>query len=433
MEIIYDKLKNSKNYDELYKIPRQLYENLNMVPNYYDNINIGLLNIPCGGFGDVIACKTFYDYLKEWYPKSNVYICTTEVDKFKSISVDVKNMIKLTNTSNIECPPFDKLKLSKHIIFDIMFVIPVVKRVFYIEELKPLIPYATYFNTFTISEYNGILPPYDLPIGVGKQNLGLLLTNMKLSKQTLIHGKYALIYIQPPELNLLHTTHCFVSFIEMITNKYKYNKFQIIIPNWISELLLCYHYYKDISCYKPYKLLLNNISYYNKIELISPDKQLIVLKENNSNKGNKTLILRSDILPQDRHIFVSLIKHSVKDVLLTGDQSITDALSCCINKIIWYQIAPWKKDFSNQLSIHMPNKYLKSYKTSCGTLKGLHHTVNYKKFLSKYDFRINGKPIINSIIIYNYYRNHKVFQIYENIINNSKNINSVKTKLKKYM
>ena len=63
-----------------------LYYDKKVETKHYNGINIALLNVPCGGFGDVIACKTFYDYLNMWYPKSNVYIYTPDIDKFKSIS-----------------------------------------------------------------------------------------------------------------------------------------------------------------------------------------------------------------------------------------------------------------------------------------------------------------------------------------------------------
>ena len=77
------------------------------------------------------------------------------------------------------------------------------------------------------------------------------------------------------------------------------------------------------------------------------------------NNNNRTLIFRGDILPKPRKEFISLIKYSVDDVLLTGDQSITDAFSCCQKKVIWYQIAPWKKNFAKQMAIHIPNKYFR--------------------------------------------------------------------------
>ena len=99
-------------------------------------------------------------------------------------------MIKILNVLNIM-----NLKLKKKINFDIMIVIPIINKTFDINSFKKLIPYANVFNTFSVSEYNGEYPPYTFPIGVGKDNLGLMFTNIKIKKQNLIKKPYALVYI----------------------------------------------------------------------------------------------------------------------------------------------------------------------------------------------------------------------------------------------
>ena len=95
---------------------------------------------------------------------------------------------------------------------------------------------------------------------------------------------------------------------------------------------------------------------------------------------------------------LTLMYNSVSDILLTGDQSITDGLSCCPKKNIWYQIAPWKEAFGKQLSIHMPQKYYKRKKTSCGTIEAIGLKSDYREFVKKYDFRKLAKPKINKIV-----------------------------------
>ena len=92
------------------------------------------------------------------------------------------------------------------------------------------------------------------------------------------------------------------------------------------------------------------------------------------------------------------MKYSLKDILLTGDQSITDALSCCTNKNIFYQIAEWKESLGKQLGKMLPNKYLLSKKTSCGTIKAIKYNSNYQQFLKKYDFRKISKNKLNGIL-----------------------------------
>ena len=444
MDLLIEKAKELNYFEDLYSVPREIFrinienKTIKLKKEHYSNINIGLLNVPCGGFGDIIACKTFHDYLIQWYPTANIYICTTNIDGYRSIGVNTKNMIQLTNKGDIDCPPFDKLKIPKKIKFDILINVPVVKRTFYIDELIPLIPYATYFNTFTVSEYNGLLGPYTMPIGVctsnGQSNMGLLLNDMKVKKHNIIKSPYAVIYIQPPGPSHtgawgVHGNYCFLTYIHMICKKYKYRLLSIIIPGWITDIIRCYVTDPQPgTCYKVHRLLKEYTKNYGKIILIDENNINYIIKDDGPNK----LILRGDILPKPRDQFISLIKYSIKDVLLTGDQSITDALSCCRTKNIWYQIAPWKIDFAKSMAKHIPNKYYESYRTSCGSIKAINYNSDYNKLLKNFDFRKNGKSTMDSIILANYYKNEHHIKSYMKIVNNSRTINSVINKLEKY-
>ena len=90
------------------------------------------------------------------------------------------------------------------------------------------------------------------------------------------------------------------------------------------------------------------------------------------------------------------MKGSVKDVLLTGDQSLTDGL--LLKKTVWYQIAPSKKNLAINLAKELPNNYLKSEKTSCGKMGKITLKINIDKFIKKYDFNKNGKNFIDKLI-----------------------------------
>ena len=111
------------------------------------------------------------------------------------------------------------------------------------------------------------------------------------------------------------------------------------------------------------------------------------------------IIFRGDILPQKREIFISLMKDSLPDILVTGDQSITDVFSCCKRKQVWYQIAPWKKEFSEELAKHLPNQYYETFKTSCGTLKSIKQDTDWKQFMKQYDFRVHGKKRMDAVLL----------------------------------
>ena len=159
--------KSIKYYEDLYDIFWKISDGNKIKKEHYNNISIGLFNIPCAGFGDIIVCKTFYDYLKEWYPGSNIKICTTTPEKYKELKID-GDIYKLhSNVEKIECLDYNQLILKKKVKFDIMVAIPIINKSFEINKFKKLIPYSNVFNTFAVSEYNGEFPPYTFPIGVG--------------------------------------------------------------------------------------------------------------------------------------------------------------------------------------------------------------------------------------------------------------------------
>ena len=61
-----ENLKNNKDYGDALYIPLYTIEELKIkFINKYSKIHIGLINIPCSGFGDIINCSLFYQYLKQ--------------------------------------------------------------------------------------------------------------------------------------------------------------------------------------------------------------------------------------------------------------------------------------------------------------------------------------------------------------------------------
>ena len=385
--------KKSTFYEDLYDIIWKIGDNKKIVKDDYHNLSIGLFNTPCAGFGDIIVCKSFYDYLNQWYPTSKVSICTTSPQKYDDLGIK-GNIYKLYNKYNnqdSECIDYHHLILKKKIKFDIIIIIPIINKSFQINTFKKLIPYANVFNTFTISEYNGEFPPYTFPIGVGKGQLGLFFHDFKRKKQNLIKGPYALVYIQPSPEWGVHSRSCFKSYLEMICKLYskKNRKLQMILPEWIiNDINESNHFYYQIK---------NIISrYYDNWDIIYQDKTSCSLL---NSKNKNCLTFRGDILPQKREIFISLMEDSIKDILVTGDQSLTDVLSCCKNKKrIWYQIAPWKKGLAFNLSKELPNHHYSTFKTSCGSLKSINNDIKWINFLKKYDFRIKGKQRMDNIL-----------------------------------
>lgn len=420
---LYKNLKENKYYEDTPYIPIYVIEELKLkFVNKYSKIHIGLINIPCNGFGDLINCSLFFQYLKEWYPNIRVSICTSEVNKFKSLKLKGLKFIELKSKKDqTECGNYGDYKFKNKELsnFDIIGIVPLlltdgITDGFNLSQLRKLIPYASYFNTFTVSEYNGEAPPYTFPIGIGGDNLGLFLNDLEIKKHDLIKQPYVMSYTAGIDYDGVstHAISCYLSFVEMIVKKYNhYSKLQIIIPTWVSVQI------EDNDNFK-YKLKKIIRKYYQKIHLINDSKDEIILLDE---KKGKQFILRGDILPQPRENFISLIRYSLPDVLLTGDQSITDAFSHCrMNKRIWYEIAPWKYNFIDELSSVIPNNYLNDFRTSCGCIKGIKLHLNNSEVIKNYDFRKLGKKRMDSVLIQYQMKDHPIFKIYMDCVEHSR-------------
>ena len=72
---------DKKVYNDLQKklLKCKYYEDTTYISLYYledqkikikpqqSKLHVGLINIPCSGFGDIVNCSIFYLYLKDWY------------------------------------------------------------------------------------------------------------------------------------------------------------------------------------------------------------------------------------------------------------------------------------------------------------------------------------------------------------------------------
>jgi hypothetical protein len=124
------------------------------------------------------------------------------------------------------------------------------------------------------------------------------------------------------------------------------------------------------------------------------------------------------------------MKDSIRDILVTGDQSLTDILSCCKRKRVWYQIAPWKRGLAENLHGHLPNKYYGTFKSSCGTVNSIDLDINWTNFMKKYDFRIHGRKRMDAILISIFhYKKNADFKKLADIIGKSRKISSIHKKL----
>jgi len=350
-------------------------------------IKILILNAPCNGFGDLIFGLKLSNYLRQWYG-AEVTIATTYEKGLLGLGVDPKYVVGVMGGKQTQCRKFSKMKLNKKIpIQDLIFNAPIQSGFDPdLKDVKKMVPYATIWNTFYFSEYNDHLDKnFTFNTGVGRDRDGVLLTRPTTTKgrPAGLKNPYALIYVAE---SLRSVDTCIMSFVEMIAKKYhkKHHKLDVVVPPWFADEDLDNRLRKQVSKYYP------NI-------IIVGKKETIVVSE--GDRRDPTLTFRADILPVPNKLMMQLMSNSVNDILLTGDQSITDALSCCSHKNIFYQIAPWKSDLAKNLAKELPNAYMKKVSTSCGTLKAISYKSNYSKFIKKWDFRTRARGKLDAIVL----------------------------------
>ena len=367
-------------------------------------MNILLLTIPCHGFGDIIFSIKLENYLKKWYPKSNIFTATTRPEMFSKFNK--KGIIKLvpkTEKTSLDCRRFSKLKFEKSVYknkkYDLIFVAPLLED-FEINhsDVKALIPYSNKLNTLFINTYNATSKA-DIPLGIGKGKYGLFIEDIKipetaskkLKQWDLKKNDYFFVWISYTEGAIPNADKCFLSFIEMLIKKYKNDdKIEVVIPPWIAMILTDNYHFNTISNLKK---LINMTKGYT-VKYTTKQGTLFEF-----NRGPKQLILRGDILPVQRNDVMLLMKFSKPDILLTGTQSFSDLFSCCNNKILFYQTVPWHENLAKQLAKVLPNKYLSHKKTSCGSVKAIHlKPQDFKHIIKKYDFEVLAKPKIDKVI-----------------------------------
>ena len=94
-----------------------------------------------------------------------------------------------------------------------------------------------------------------------------------------------------------------------------------------------------------------------------------------------------------------LFRHALPDVLVTGDQSLTDVLGWChaSGKRIWYQRAPWKAALGDALARALRQPALRMSTTSCGHGPAP-RPGRYTRLVRQNDFRAKGLPRVDRMV-----------------------------------
>lgn len=425
---IIDEILKSKNMKQAQEAIWKSFLGKKCINKCGSSLKVAILNAPCNGFGDIIFAQKIAKYLKDWYDVQ-IKIFTTLPEAHIKLGENPNNLVEAIEIKNKQCRTFNRLNFGPYSkeYFHLYFIAPLAAD--FLPDKNQIIrkfKYANKFNVFFFSEYNApYSSKYDFPTGIGSKNLGLLLVKPpKTERLSELYNPYAVIYIASED-NIPRARACYKGFIELIISKYykKYKKLDIVVPEWIS---------KDLSNNNSLDKFLDIVLHYYPHVIIKDKNQEQHLDYSSSIKTNvnNILTIRGDILPVNNIKMFSLIKYSIKDILVTGDQSLTDVLSCCSNKNIYYQIAPWKESLGKQLSKELPNKYLSSKKTSCGTLHSIKYDSNYSNFLKQWNFKKLAKPKLNAIMLstIEIKKNTQIEQILE-LINTSRKLKNLKQKI----
>ena len=436
-------IKNTKTYNSLYKIPLKLFKNsnpkdLNSKHLISKPIKILILTSTCNGFGDVIFSCKLKQYIKDWYGNLvQVKIATNSVNQFTSMGEQLQDLIHLkTKQKDTQCREFNNMKAFNGTefinnnslvpedlnIFDLYFVAPITYDFSpNFKEIHSLVNNSNRFNTFFLCEYNyPIHKDILFNVGIGNDRLGIFLITpeFKLEKIPSLTKPYSIIYIAE---NDVHLNPCYEGFLELLTSKYKLPDLDVVCPPWM----------KYTITYEGNKIRRKINKHYSKISFVYKTNEGLkteVLSDNYENKGKLTF--RFDIFPVPFKTVLSLYQHSLPHVLLTGDQSITDFISLRYeDSVPFYQGLPWKQNFYTNLAKALPQKFFKSYKTSCGTLEAIKYNPKLTRFVKKNDFRINAKPLMDTVISSVGYNSEKYNHI-KNTILSSRKLSVVKRKLK---
>ena len=109
------------------------------------------------------------------------------------------------------------------------------------------------------------------------------------------------------------------------------------------------------------------------------------IREQTSDK-KFTICFRGDILPVPHTVMMQLFRESDGAVLVTGDQSLTDAISYCSESIsIWYQWTSWKRNM-----FKLVVKDANTKEQGAGEIK------QFDK--NDLDFRTKGKAVIGAAV-----------------------------------
>lgn len=432
MDLLKD-IKKTKVFKQLYSLP---FKNKGVIPK---DLRVVLFVNACYGSGDKVFCLKIYNYIKEWYgiectimSSTPEYFLKNGIKKVYGVKIPGKKYVECANIKSMKIYNVDSdgtfmRRTTPKEKFDIILVTPWIGTDYDPDHkaMRIFFPYSNRFNTFLFSSYNPPSPHlYDFPMGIGKNYYGILLTTpVILQKPKFIVNPFLMVHLS--YYHSVNINKCFDNFIKLMCKKYykKYNKLDVIIPKLVLE---------DESSMRKLIKYIKMKGYYDNVEIITEKRA-----EQKYNENDSVIRFRAEILPLPFKEYTNLFNYSLPDVLTTGNQSVSDIVSCCKNFNIYYQIMPWERPFAAGLnnSLKPQYNYLKNVKTSCGIEKmAIDKQSNLRLIEQNNDFRVLGKAKLDRIFSnIRAVNNDKIIKEYVKIVMKSRKRSAVLEKFKRFL
>lgn len=368
-------------------------------------MRILIVCIACYGFGDVVFAHKLRLILRKWRPRLRVVIASQSAAGFRTLGLatDIIPLVpRRTSTAAYRdrndpeqdaCKTLAQLKAdpdSVHALedFDVYFVAPWSSESnMDWEGIRVLTKgSATRANTLFFSEYNGHLKPSMINTGVGPGRLGMLFVDVPFSQtRRPLKDPYTIMYIAKPDFkeDVEDTCTCAQAFLDMVTAKHKQERNLVVLaPPWLPDTL------SDLRLGP----------HVHEVVVVHASGKRSRWRNSASSTTSLTLTLRCDKLPVPWKDMVWWFAHAQPDILLTGDQSVTDFLyaRACMHApaVLWYQTMPWKENLARSMATHLRSAVLGRPSLTCGTMKGLALGKDPVSLVAAYDFETLAKPAV---------------------------------------
>jgi hypothetical protein len=357
-----------------------------------------------GGFGDLIFTLKLYAIFKKWYGIAP-YIVSPTPEKFLSNGISKSKVLHLkipkSERDNAhqyieEAESIDIVTMNDNLWkkdFDIIFVTPVTMDGWEknVSHFKSIFPYITSDILYRFSAYDHGGMTYEIPLGLSEDRYGIFISSPQTPAKRMIKNPYIMTHISninwtEPEGDY---KSCLSNFLKLMVKKY--HKTYPVLDIVVSKSITNDFSSNDRDRFNKLKDYLKK--YYGKVKVIKNETDSL-LKEG--------LNIRSDLPVMPHTKFTSLFQHCLPDVLGTGNQTISDLVSCCTNFNIYYQTLPWEVSFAKNLGRILKKDYLTVRRSACGQYGNknmLYMETDLSIIKENYNFAKKGKSFVDKIMI----------------------------------